>query len=252
MAVRRLKVFVVTQDEPVYAPAYLAAILDAADHDFVGVTALSVGGSRGFLAVVRERFDIYGLQDFLRAALLYARNRLTRSVAKVAKARAVPIVECSSVNDATFIAAIRSSDVDVLLSVAANQRFGPELLAAPRVAAVNIHSALLPKYRGLDGLFWALCHGETTVGVTAHLMSERFDEGGILGQTSFPAPPEATLHDLYRAAICHGSALLALVLDQLASKTSEVRPNDPAAGSYFSAPTREAVREFRARGRRFF
>ena len=252
MARRRLKVFVVTQDDPVYAPVYLDAILEASGHEFVGITALPMGGRKGFLTTVRDRFRIYGPAAFVRAAMLYARGRLTRPVTEVAKERGVPVVACNNINATDFISVIRDSDVDVLLSVAANQRFGPALLAAPRVASVNIHSALLPKYRGLDGLFWALCHGETTVGVTAHLMTERFDEGGILGQASFPVPPEATLHDLYHEAMRHGATLLARVLDDLASETVDIQPNDPAAGSYFSAPTREAVREFRRLGKRFF
>lgn len=110
----------------------------------------------------------------------------------------------------------------------------------------------MPKYRGLDGLFWALVHGETTVGVTAHRMTAGFDEGEILGQAPFVVPPDATLHDLYLEAIRQGASLLARVLDELATGASRGRANDVAAGSYFSAPTPEAVREFRRRGKRFF
>ncbi|PYN02784.1 MAG: hypothetical protein DME02_24800 [Candidatus Rokuibacteriota bacterium] len=249
---RHVKVFVVTQDEPVYAPVYVDAIIAACRHEFVGVTALPAGGTKGFLALVRQRLRMYGTVDFIRAGLLFARAKVSRSVAKVAARHGVPTVAAVNVNDPAFVAKIRELGVDVLVSVAANQRFLPDLLAAPRVAAVNLHSALLPKYRGIDGLFWALAHGETTVGVTAHLMTAGFDEGAILGQTPFGVPPEATLHDLYREAIRRGSALLAQVLDDLATGRAAAHPNEAAAESYFSWPTPEAVREFRRRGRRFF
>jgi methionyl-tRNA formyltransferase len=247
-----VRVFIVTQDEPVYAPAYLESILAASRHEFVGVAALSAGGRHGFLALVMERRRMYGTADFVRAGLLFVRARFSRSVSRVAAARGVPLVPCTDVNAPAFVAKIRDERVDVLVSIAANQRFGEDLLAAPRVAAINLHSALLPKYRGLDGLFWAMVHGETTVGVTAHLMTTGIDEGSILGQAPFPVPPDATLHEMYLEAIRQGSALLVRVLDDLEMGTATAGANDDAAGSYFSSPTPEAVREFRRRGKRFF
>jgi methionyl-tRNA formyltransferase len=247
-----VRVFVITQDEPIYAPRYLAATVEKSRHEFVGVTALAPGGKHGFWGLVRERWRLYGTVDFLRAGKLYVRSRMSGTVASVARANGIEMVPCTKVNDPDYIDGLRRREVDVLVSIAANQLFKGDLLAAPRVAAVNLHSALLPSYRGLDGLFWALVHGETTVGVSAHLMTEKFDEGGILGQAPFPVPPKATLHDLYLTAIDQGSTLLAEVLDQLEAGTATPRVNDVDAGSYFSAPTPEAAQEFRRRGNRFF
>ncbi|MBM3657986.1 MAG: hypothetical protein FJW95_00560 [Actinobacteria bacterium] len=247
-----MRVFVVTQNEPLYAPRYLEAIVESTNHDLVGVTALPAGGKRGFAHLVRQRLAIYGPVDFVRAGYHFTRCRLSGSVSKVAASRGIRVVPCTDVNDVEFIAAVRDLDTDVLVSIAANQRFGPALLATPRVAAVNLHSSLLPKHRGLDGLFWALAAGDTTVGVSAHLMTANFDEGAILGQTPFPVPPGASLHQMYGLAISHGAPLLERVLDDLAAGTVDARPNDPAAGNYNSWPTPDAVREFRRRGYRFF
>lgn len=119
-----MKVFVVTQDEPVYAPLYLDAVLAAARHECVGVAALPPGGEKGFLALVAERRRMYGAADFLRAGLLFARSKMTRSVAKVAARRGVPIVPTTDVGDPAFVARVKDAGTDVLVSIAANQRLG--------------------------------------------------------------------------------------------------------------------------------
>ena len=248
-----MRVFVITQDEPIYAPKYLDALVSAASaHDVVGVTALAPGGKAGFTGLVKERWRMYGPVDFVRAGLLFARSRLKHTVGGVARRHGIEMLPTTSVNAADYHASLRAREIDVLVSIAANQLFKADLLSVPRVAAVNVHSALLPSYRGLDGLFWALAHGETRVGVTAHLMNEAFDEGAILGQVAFDVPEAASLHELYLVAIENGARLLGRVLDELEAGTSRPMVNDVSAGSYFSAPTPEAVKDFRNRGHRFF
>jgi methionyl-tRNA formyltransferase len=49
---------------------------------------------------------------------------------------------------------------------------------------INIHYALFPKYRGMHSIVWAIINGETSVGVTVHLMDEGLDSGPILWQKS--------------------------------------------------------------------
>ncbi len=257
-----LDLFVVTQDEPLYAPRYLAAICDAiaGRHRVVGVTALDPGGAGGWWRLVRQRFAMYGPVDFARAGLRFVTARARGflpggtccSVRRLARDRGIPVVGTDDVNDPQYVAAVRAARPDLLVSVAANQRFGAELLAVPAVAAVNLHSSLLPKYRGLDGLFWALAAGEDEVGVTLHEMEARFDAGAIVAQRRIPVGADDSLHDLYLAATSVGAALLGEAADAYAAGDVARAPNDPEGGSYHSWPTREAARRFRDRGRRFF
>jgi methionyl-tRNA formyltransferase len=207
---------------------------------------------------------MYGLRDFVYAGWLYSYYRLrallpqrrmsdrSYSVAQFARAQEIPLYPCTSVNELDYIKRLEALDIDILLSVAANQRFGSTLLRLPNITALNVHSALLPKYRGMDGLFWALVHGETEVGVTLHVMSEEFDDGPIVGQVAFTVLPSDSLHSLYFRAMEKGAALVAEVLRQYEAGSVVERPNDVSAGSYFSAPTGEAARQFRRNGRRFF
>ena len=259
-----MRVFIITQDEPVYTPVYLAKIIQKSSHSIVGITALSPSGHIGWVNLAKQRLDVYGPVDFMKAVSLYGFSRLMSywpigksgnrfySVARLAAYYSIPLYPCSNINAKEYICRLRELDIDIVLSVAANQRFKRELLDVPRLACLNVHSALLPKYRGLDGIFWALVHGETQVGVTVHLMNEDFDDGAIVGQQPFEVSPNDTLHSLYFKAIEVGSTLLSQVLDQFDSGTVLTKTNDIAEGSYFSWPNGEAARRFRAQGRRFF
>ena len=62
-----LRAFIITLDEPVYAPVYLTKILDAVDHEVVGVTALSPTRRIGALGLAKKRWALYGPWDFLRS-----------------------------------------------------------------------------------------------------------------------------------------------------------------------------------------
>ena len=259
-----MRVFIITQDEPVYIPVYLSKIIEGTDQKVVGVTALSPAGNRGWVRLAKQRFDVYGPVDFMKAVSLYGycrlmglwptRNRDGRfySVAQLAKHHCLPLYPTTNVNDSGYIAHLQELNIDILLSVAANQRFDSNLLGVPQLACLNVHSALLPKYRGLDGLFWALVHGESELGVTVHLMNEEFDDGAIIAQQAFEANPDDTLHKLYFKAMDVGADLISQALNQFDNGTVVSKPNDISESSYFSWPNREAAQQFRKNGRRFF
>ena len=72
------------------------------------------------------------------------------------------------------------------------------LLAIPRVATINAHYGLLPRYRGMNVTEWSLFHGDPP-GVSVHIVDPGIDTGDILLREEIPCPPGATLQSL-RAA----------------------------------------------------
>lgn len=259
-----MRVFIITQDEPVYTPVYIQKIIQKTSHSIVGITALSPSGNTGWISLAKQRLNTYGLVDFIKAVTLFGFYKLKDywpikrasgrfySVGQLAAHHSIKLFPHSNINDKEYIRQLGNLNIDILLSVAANQRFKRDLLGIPRLECLNVHSALLPNYRGLDGLFWALVHGETEVGVTVHIMNEAFDDGSIVGQQAFTVDSDDTLHRLYFKAIEIGSTLISQVLDQYASGTVSKKPNNKDEGSYFSWPDRESARRFRDNGYRFF
>ena len=61
-----------------------------------------------------------------------------------------------------------------------------EILAAPPLGCINVHSSLLPKYRGAAPINWAVLNGEEETGVTLCTWPPRLDAGDIISSAATP------------------------------------------------------------------
>jgi methionyl-tRNA formyltransferase len=71
----------------------------------------------------------------------------------------------------------------------------PQILALCRF--VNVHYSLLPHYRGRANVNWAIINGETTAGISIHLVIPELDGGNLLFQQAIPIGPNDTVACLY-------------------------------------------------------
>lgn len=90
------------------------------------------------------------------------------------------------------------------------------MLAAPRLGCLNIHSSLLPKYRGAAPINWAIANGETETGVTIMQMDEGMDTGAILCQARVAIGPTETAEELTPRLAELGAELLLEALPRIA------------------------------------
>ncbi len=127
-------------------------------------------------------------------------------------------------------------DVGVLVNT---RRLCSQLIAVPGHGFLNLHLSALPKYGGLEPVFWALYHGEKEIGVTVHFVSEKIDEGDIVLQNMIPVSRLDDEDSLYTKALWLGTAMMVKALKQLDSSTIQRRPQNHAEASYFSWPIRE-------------
>jgi UDP-4-amino-4-deoxy-L-arabinose formyltransferase/UDP-glucuronic acid dehydrogenase (UDP-4-keto-hexauronic acid decarboxylating) len=95
------------------------------------------------------------------------------------------------VNAPDFVEVLRDFEPDVLLSVYYDQIVKKSILDIPRMGCFNIHPALLPRYRGVAPLIWAIINGEKYTGVSLHRMVEKVDAGDIVIQEKI----RINLHD---------------------------------------------------------
>jgi methionyl-tRNA formyltransferase len=154
-----------------------------------------------------------------------------------------------TVNDETFVERVEEEEIDVILSVSAPEIFAPSVLSAPKWGCLNVHTAKLPKYRGMLPTFWALYHGDDEIGVTIHTMEEEIDQGQIAKQSTFPVDPVDTLDDVIKRGKRERGRLAYQTLNTLAGGGLQLRPME-GEGSYFSFPSAEERRELQRRGRR--
>ena len=119
------------------------------------------------------------------------------SVADVARIHRIPCLTPPSPNLPETIETLSRLAPDLLLSVWYRRLLGPELLALPRIAALNLHGSLLPAYRGRAPLNWAIVHGESRTGVTLHHMTATADAGDIVAQRPIDIEPDDTAFTVY-------------------------------------------------------
>jgi methionyl-tRNA formyltransferase len=93
-------------------------------------------------------------------------------------------------------------------------------------------------------------HGEKSVGLTIHYMTEKIDDGMVLFQDRLEIEPAETLDHLIRRSKRRAAHCLGRVLRELVNGTATPTPLDKENGTYFSFPSRQQIREFHRRGLR--
>ncbi|MEO8092014.1 MAG: formyltransferase family protein [bacterium] len=241
----------VTEDDPLYVIHFFDVFFDEYPREQLEIVGITV--SRAFdeskLATARRVLRFYGTADFVRLLGRYAAAKLRRrSISTLAREHSVPLLPTSSVNDPAYLRRVRHLAPDVIVSVAAPEIFGQELLALPRIGCVNLHSGRLPTYRGMMPTFWQMLRGESHVTITVHEMATRLDAGAVLGTAKHPIRPNDRLSRLMMEGKREGAKLLIRVLRELEAGTAKRQPLEMAQASYFSFPGPGDARALRNRG----
>lgn len=105
-------------------------------------------------------------------------------LSELCAARGVPCRDALRLDSAEGRAFVADFAPELLLCATFHQRIPAEVLALARRAALNIHSSLLPAYRGATPTNWAIMRGEARTGVTFHQMCGEVDAGGVLLQSA--------------------------------------------------------------------
>jgi len=256
-------------DEPYYIPRYIDNILAKLDKEIVEVVkvyALPPNIHKmNYLQTVRYYFSYFGTVVFSYMVLLrvfyilydfvnqhFKLSDCFHSVEHVCEKFGIAFSKIDKINSEGILDEMRKLRPDIIFSVACPQIFGIKLISIPANCCLNIHSSLLPKYRGLNANFWVLARGEKITGVTIHYVNPGIDEGDILLQERIEIDDKWSLNDLYLKVIQVGSDMIAKCFKLIYEDKVITQRNDISKGSYFSFPTKKDVKEFRRRGKRFF
>jgi methionyl-tRNA formyltransferase len=110
----------------------------------------------------------------------------------------VPVLQPERARNEDFIEEIRKLEPDLIAVAAFGQILPKTLLEIPRFGCLNVHTSLLPRYRGAAPIQWAILNGDPETGVTIMKMDEGLDTGDIITQEKTPIRDEdtsQTLHD---------------------------------------------------------
>ncbi len=146
----------------------------------------------------------------------------------------LPMLQPGRARDEAFIGELRSLAPDLIVVVAYGQILPPAILDLPRHGCLNVHTSLLPKYRGAAPIQWAIANGDAETGVTLMKMDAGLDTGPIVAQRRAPiqsADDSVTLHD--RLARLGAELLLATLPGHVAGK---IQPQPQPAEGVSHAP----------------
>lgn len=190
------------------------------------------------------RFLPYLFVNFVLPSLT-GRLRMRHSLAGIARAQGITLLEVEDVNGAACHAALQAVRPDVVVSFHFDQIFTLETLALAPLGGVNIHPSLLPRHRGPIPAFWALQEGPGATGISIHRIAARIDAGEVLAQRAHALPPGVSASTAAR--LLHDAALPMLgdVLRALAEGRAEgkVAPPLPYCGFPSAADIRAARRQ---------
>ena len=155
------------------------------------------------------------------------------SVAQLCQEKHLPFITPNANELVAITPKITALAPDYIFSFYYRYMIPAPILACARIAALNMHGSLLPKYRGRAPVNWAILHGETQTGATLHVMEVKPDAGDIVGQAQVTIGPDETATDVFEKVTQAAVAVINEVLPHLIKGNVPRKPNDLSKGSYF-------------------
>ena len=115
------------------------------------------------------------------------KHRLTASpVKKLAVENEIEVLQPEKISGSAEMQRVIDMAPDLIVTAAYGQFLPTKLLNSAKIAAVNVHGSLLPKYRGGAPVQYSLMNGDSKTGVTLIYMGKKMDAGEMLGQAELP------------------------------------------------------------------
>lgn len=153
-------------------------------------------------------------------------------IKQVAQELGLPILQPEKIGDPQVMEELEGLGADLYVVVAFGQKIPDRLLAAPRFGCINVHSSLLPKYRGAAPINAAIQNGETITGVTTMYLGSGWDDGDIILQEEEPIGPRDTAGALHDRLMVKGAKLLLETVRLIEQGRAPRRPQDHSQATY--------------------
>lgn len=248
-----MRLYFILSEENLFHPNYFKGVLDAITknkYKIVGVTVLKENYKKGILYFLWQQLNLWGALGFFYIAThsllrtLFTRLNLERdlTIENISKNNHIPLTYVKRVNSEEHLDYLRRLKIDIIIS-SGGQIFKKDLLKLPRIACVNRHSGLLPKYGGAMPVFWAMLNNEKKFGITIHHMVEDVDKGDVIYQKEILFDKDYSLFKNYLIAFKESVGTTINALNLISEKT-KIPKTYSEEESYFSFPTISKMREF--------
>ena len=156
------------------------------------------------------------------------------SLVRVAEEQRLSVIRNRKLNDADIIKKIKEANPKIIFCIGSTQIGPKEILSIPELGCLNIHPALLPKYRGRYSTMHAIFNGDKCTGVTLHWIDKGIDSGPVIMQEKIMIDNTDTAKTLYDKFTLAGEKLFDKFLDKLLKDEKiEAVPQDESQATYY-------------------
>ena len=151
----------------------------------------------------------------------------------------IPVFQPAKMRDGEALGYLRELDPELIVVAAYGKILPSEILDYPVKGCINVHSSLLPKYRGAAPINWAILNGEAVTVVTSMHLAPALDAGDIIAQASTPIGADETAPTLTARLAELGAELLVSAVEAIGAGTAARTPQDEADSTYAPMLSRE-------------
>ena len=167
-------------------------------------------------------------------------HKLTFSpVKEYALTQNLPVYQPLKMRDGEAEALVKQLAPELIVVAAYGKILPEEILNTPPYGSINVHSSLLPKYRGAAPINWAILDGEAETGVSIMSMAKELDAGDVILQKTTPIGEQEDAQALTARLAELGAQALSEAVEALRNGTASRTPQDASRQTYASMLSRE-------------
>lgn len=256
-----MKIFLLIEDECTYQPGIFDELIRRLAGQVVGIGMVPFDPRNKGLKFYRYYLRFLGVKNFFQKAIQVLKQMIRRytglsrlggspaSIVELAARHRLPLLRSTSPNKKAFREAVARLTPDLIIS---SQGFllKKGILSIAPLGCLNRHAALLPRYRGIYPIFWAMLNDEREIGISVHFMNEKYDDGRIIVQEKINVEPDDTFFSLYAKVIEKTPGLFLEAIRRITENDIPKISNRAEDGEYFSYPEKADIRLFEKKGKR--
>ena len=167
-------------------------------------------------------------------------HKLTPSpVKEYALSQGLEVYQPLKMRDGEAFSIVEKLAPELIVVAAYGKILREDILNFPQYGSINVHSSLLPQYRGAAPINWAILDGETETGVSIMYMAKELDAGDVILQKTTPIDPREDALTLTMGLAERGAEALSETVEALKNGTAVRTPQDHSKMTYASMLTKD-------------
>ncbi len=154
----------------------------------------------------------------------------------------IEVIQPKKIKDEKIIEKIKEINPDLIVVVAYGKILPKEIIDIPKYGIINVHSSLLPKYRGASPIHSAILNGDTKSGVSIMYIEEGLDSGDVILQESCDILENDTLGTLHDKLKDLGAIGLEKALKLIEAEKVEATKQDESLATFVKPITKEQAK----------